>query len=98
MENNITEFISRRFGNGCNWLCGNCYYFAVILKDRFPELKIVYLPVRGHFMSEDNNGFLYDYEGKHIKDDFLDDQIVPLEEIKETDSLLYNRLVRDCML
>lgn len=39
--NKIEEFINRRFPNDCNWLSGNCYYFAIILKDRFPEGNIL---------------------------------------------------------
>ena len=38
----VLEFIRRRFLQDCHWRDGNCYYFALILKDRFPESRIVY--------------------------------------------------------
>ena len=34
-SNEIIEFINRRFKLDCNWTNGNCYYFALILADRF---------------------------------------------------------------
>ena len=37
-EEQILAFIKRRFSQDCNWIDGNCYYFATILKTRFPEL------------------------------------------------------------
>ena len=43
----IEEFINRRFKQDCDWLTGNCYYFAATLKIRFPYLEIVYFPVAG---------------------------------------------------
>ena len=62
--NKIEEFIKRRFPNDCNWLNGNCYYFAIILKTRFPEGTIVYDIIDGHFMLKIGR-HLYDYAGKH---------------------------------
>ena len=38
----ILDFINRRFkGTNANWLCGNCYWFARILKDRFDYLEYI---------------------------------------------------------
>ena len=62
--NKIEEFINRRFSNDCNWLSGNCYYFAIILKDRFPEGNIVYDIIDGHFLLKLGRS-VYDYKGKH---------------------------------
>ena len=31
----VMEFIQRRFPKDSNWTNGNCYYFALILSDRF---------------------------------------------------------------
>lgn len=38
----VKEFIDRRFKADCNWLNGNCYYFALILSDRFPGGTVYY--------------------------------------------------------
>jgi hypothetical protein len=38
----VIEFINRRWKKDANWLDGNCYYFALILKHRFPEGRIWY--------------------------------------------------------
>ncbi len=48
--NNIIKFIKRRFPNDSNWLNGNCFYFAVILKNRFPKGVIFYDVVIDHFV------------------------------------------------
>lgn len=53
----VKEFIDRRFKADCNWLNGNCYYFALILSDRFPGGTIYYDVIYGHF--------IYLYEGKY---------------------------------
>lgn len=61
----ITDFINRRFHNAkqsdANWLNGNCYYFALILKDRFNG-EIYYDVINGHFLTLINNT-LYDATG-----------------------------------
>jgi hypothetical protein len=90
MENEVLEFINRRFKVDCNWLNGNCYYFAVILKNRFPDGEIVYDQIKGHFMFLLND-ILYDYSG------IVDSDYDKLDNIKKTDPLLYSYLVRDCM-
>ena len=56
--NDIIQFINKRFKNDCDWINGNCYYFAVILKDRFPEGSIFYDVTCGHFVFEYNNQFV----------------------------------------
>lgn len=90
MENEVLEFINRRFKVDCNWLNGNCYYFAVILKNRFQDGEIVYDQIKGHFMFLLND-ILYDYSG------IVDSDYDKLDNIKKTDPLLYSYLVRDCM-
>lgn len=56
-ENEILEFITRRFpqakNSDSNWLNGNCYYFSLILKDRFSSHKpeIYYDVINGHFLT-----------------------------------------------
>ena len=40
MKKDILEFINRRFDIDCRWTTGNCYWFAVILTSRFPQMEI----------------------------------------------------------
>ena len=64
----VLEFIRRRFpksqNSDSNWLNGNCYYFALILKDRFSTKDpiIYYDVIHGHFLTQINNK-LYDARG-----------------------------------
>lgn len=88
----IMEFISRRFQSDLDWQNGNCYWFAHILVSRFPNLKIYYLPVTGHFVAGDGENF-YDSTGLiEVKE-----PIYELKWIKENDDLYYDRLKEDCM-
>ena len=57
----IEEFINRRFQSDCDWLEGNCYYFARILKMRFKG-EIWYDLVEGHFLFRSFDKF-YDWGG-----------------------------------
>lgn len=91
MENEVLEFINRRFKNDCHWLDGNCYYFCIILKERFKSGKIVYDQIKGHFMFL-YEGVLYDYSGIINCDTYN-----LLDDIKGDDPLLYSRLERDCI-
>ena len=63
MENKILDFIHRHFPTDCRWLNGNCYYFAKILQDRFPEGEIYYDVVWGHFVYKIEGRF-YDWTGE----------------------------------
>lgn len=90
----VEEFIKRRFKCDCNWLCGNCYYFAIILKNRFPDGCLVYDYINGHFMFK-LNGMFFDYTGK----------ITPeMSYIEEWESFKLNnpnradRIIRDCIM
>ena len=93
MVNEILEFIQRRFKKDCNWIDGNCYYFAIILKDRFPDGKIFYDVINGHFVFEYQDK-LYDWNGVHNSEEFL----VDWENFDEYDFLLKKRIIRDCVL
>ena len=93
MENDVLEFIQRRFKVDCNWLDGNCYYFAIILKDRFPEGKIFYDVIHGHFIFKYQDE-LYDWSGIHRPEGLL----VDWDNFDEYDSLLKKRIIRDCVL
>ena len=89
-QNEIQDFISRRFPTEDKWLNGNCYWFAFILRERFPELDIYYDPIVGHFYAGDGKVF-YDWHGQHEKLELL-----KLSVIHATDPLWYARLMRDC--
>ena len=60
--NEVLEFIKRRFSVDCNWTTGNCYYFAIILKDCFSSGKIFYDVINGHF--------IFFYDGKYYDPEF----------------------------
>lgn len=94
MTQAILEFITRRFEKDCNWTNGNCLWFALILQMRFPFLKICYLPITGHFVVQDNNNLLYDWKGLVNTDEIP----IELNQLKQTDSLWYSHLMRDCYL
>ena len=53
LEEIVLKFIKRRFPVDCNWLSGNCYYFAQILMARFPEAKIILYACSRSFYCED---------------------------------------------
>lgn len=93
MEDIILNFIRRRFSKDCNWLNGNCYWFAHILCERFPDLDIYYEPIEGHFYAGDGNLF-YDWFGAHAHKP--DDKRIKLSVIHTKDPLWYARLIRDC--
>lgn len=69
---------------------GNCYHFAVILKDIYPDGVIEYDYVNGHF--------IFNYEGKYyditgevsVMDTYIFD-------VNKMDQLEYYRILRDCV-
>lgn len=92
MKEQILDFISRRFSQNCHWLDGNCYYFAVILKNRFPSGTIYYDVVCGHFIFGINGRF-YDWSGE-IKPQ---GKFVEWDKLGEYDELVKNRVVKGCI-
>lgn len=93
MNNEILKFIKRRFRKDCDWTDGNCYYFALILKDRFPEGKIFYDVLYGHFVFQYQDKY-YDWTG--IADSLGD--IVEWDKFEEFDSVQKKRIIRDCIM
>lgn len=77
------------------FLYGDCYYFAIILKERFPEAIIKYLVIDNHFVTE-INGRLYDIRGD-ITDIVEIEQLINWSDMESCDELLYKRIVRDCI-
>lgn len=97
MEKEILDFISRRWEGYCNWLDGNCLWFAYILQKRFPQLQIYYLPIEGHFVCgilQENKMLFFDWRGKII----VEEEPILFESIKKEDINYYNRLIKDCLL
>lgn len=93
MENEVLEFIKRRFTNNCNWLNGNCFYFAAILTMRFPEGEIYYLPIEGHFVTKIEDVY-YDWTGIVS----LKEKPISFMQLRKEDPLLYSHLIRDCVM
>ena len=93
----IEEFINRRFPSDCNWLDGNCYYFARILKMRFKG-EIWYDLVEGHFLFRNFDKF-YDWGGWREDYDFdkleTVENLVKWSDYKKIDPVHYDRIVRD---
>ena len=91
----ILKFIEHRWPYDSHWLDGNCYWFAAILKSRFPFLEIYYLPIVGHFVCGDaESNLFFDWSGQVI----LEEEPIKFETIQKEDPLWYDRIVRDCIL
>ena len=95
MQDEVLEFINRRFPKDCNWLNGNCYYFALILKDRFPNGRILYDAIYGHFIFQ-LNGKAYDYSGELVWPGGA--YVVYWDDFDKYDPLLKQRIIRDCIM
>lgn len=80
-----TQNIIEVFTEGC------CYWFAVILHERFPDSSIVYDPIYGHFMI-DLHGRLYDITGD-VTGVY---STMPIEEIAK-DDLELGRIIDYCI-
>ena len=93
IQNEVQEFITRRFPTEEKWLNGNCYWFAFILRERFPELDLFYDPVEGHFYAGDGDVF-YDWLGMYTKP--VLPNIIKFSVIHTTDLIWYERILRDC--
>lgn len=93
IQQEVLEFIKRRFKKDCDWTEGNCYYFAVILHSRFPYSTIMYDPLEGHFVCKIFD-VLYDYNGVYESEE----HVLSLSDIAQQDKLWYKRLVRDCVM
>lgn len=92
--NEILDFIHRRWQADADWLTGNCYWFAKILQTRFPELKIYYLPIEGHFVCGDGVANFYDWNGL-VK---LQELPFLFSDIEKNDPLWYQRIWDNCVL
>lgn len=92
----VEEFINRRFPVDCDWMTGNCYFFALIIKSVFSG-RIVYDPIDGHFLCYTDGGY-YDWTGRR---DYSAEEInnfVDWEMYMWHDPSHASRIMRDCML
>lgn len=88
----ILDFIHRRFTQDCDWITGNCYYFSVILKDRFPGGTILYDVINGHFVYRYTKRY-FDWTGEIVPDGYL----VEWDNFDEYDEFQRERIIRDCI-
>lgn len=94
MSNKVLNFIHRRFPIDCHWLDGNCYYFAIILKNRFAG-TIYYDVIDGHFVTK-IGGKMYDWSG--IVDESGNNHYVEWDKFDKYDSLVKGRVVEGCIM
>ena len=91
--NEVLEFIKRRFPIDCNWCCQNCYYFSLILKDRFPEGVIYYDVIYCHFIFKYKTHY-YDWTGEIEPKGYL----VEWDKFDEFDKSQKRVIIRDIIL
>ena len=94
MTNDVLKFIHKRFYCDCNWLSGNCYYFAVILKDRFPQGEIYYDVIHGHFVFK-YQGYFYDWSGLYHSNDT---NLISWNDFQKYDVLQKKRIEEYCIM
>lgn len=93
MQNEVLDFIHRRFPINNDWVSGNCYYFARILNARFGG-TIYYDVEIGHFVTEINGKF-YDWNGEVPEND---DLYVLWSNFDSYDQCQKMRIIKDCIL
>lgn len=71
---------------------GNCYYFAIILKERFKDGLVYYLPITNHFVWK-YNGKYYDICGEYG----TNEQAYEWESFKILNPSYAKRIERDCI-
>lgn len=94
MKDEVIEFILRRFRADCHWLNGNCYYFALILHNRFPNSIIYYDPIDGHFITKIGKNY-YDWRGIDIQ--VHEEALIKWDEYEQIDPIHYNRIKNDVL-
>ena len=90
--NEIEQFITL-FGKDERYFNGLCYWFAYILKGRFPDGEIYYDQIMNHFY------FVYENDAFDVRGKVeLPPKAIPWHEYRDFDELDYQRVVRDCIL
>lgn len=90
----ILEFIFRRFPKDSNWLDGNCYFFAKILEAAFQGV-IYYDPIAGHFLFKQGD-YYYDWAGAHQYPKEVEEKFENWRYYMYKDPTHYSRVMRDC--
>ena len=93
MEKLIEKF-NKRFA-GTDWADGNCYWYAVILSERFRG-EIYYNVIFGHFCTRMADGYFYDQTGRLDYED--NEAMVRWSEFEAYDPLQRKRILRDVIL
>ena len=95
MNDEVLDFIQRRFPIDNNWCTGNCYWFAAMLHMRFPQYPIWIFPIENHFMVGDGKTF-YDWHGIRLREDCEETPIL-WDKVEQFDNLYFQHIVRDCI-
>lgn len=90
--NKIEEFISL-FNNDDKFMNGLCYWFAYMLKGRFPNGEIWYNQIENHFYFVVNNK-AFDVRGEVE----LPSTAIRWSEYANYDELDYQRVVKYCVM
>ena len=93
MQDEVLEFIQRRWQQDSHWLYGNCYWFARVLCEKFPYLKIYYMPIIGYFVAGTPSRY-YDWTGLN-KDK---EKPILFEQLCAEDLLWGEHILRDCRI
>lgn len=94
----IRNFIYNRFPYDNNWVNKNCYYFAIILKERFPEGKIVYSISDNNFLVKIEDLY-FDWFGDHIfSKETQEKYFIEWDKFDEYDPLKKQRIIQDYIL
>jgi len=91
----VVDFIEKRFSKDSDWLNGNCYYFALILKTRFPKGKIYYDTIEGHFVLR-YEGKYYDWLGEYTP--VKRSAVKQWSRMGSVDPYLRDIIKRDCLM
>lgn len=97
MEKEILEFIRRRFSERERWIEGNCYYFAVILQERFKHTYmgfIWYDVVWGHFVYGNMDEGFYDQRGRYEREGM---KMELWNDMKYVDESRRKRIYKGCI-
>lgn len=93
IEHFIFNFIEQHPGELTDsFLYGNCYWFALILVQRFGG-SIAYLPIENHFLAF-IAGRLYDVTGEVLPEE----EVVDWREYQKIEPTHAARIYKDCIL
>lgn len=94
MKDEVLEFIQKRFINTFNWTTTNCYYFAVILQNRFSDGKIFFDVRKKHFVFYYNEQY-YDWNGIY---ECNENYVLPWDVFEIHDAELKEKIVNDFIM